>query len=547
MNLSRIFVVNLNSDLYTFTFRQIFTCLPPPGFMTEQKGNLEILSNISELVSRSTDLEECLPAVMEKYAGKFGIEQAVVSVLDRNSSRILIEVIYGLSRQEMEKGDLKIGERIIEEVLRTREPFILPSAAPDPFYLHHSRASEETGTSAFICMPVWAKNQIIGTLSVKLREGKGKYYSSELPVLRILSSLLSHLVRSRQDRIGELEKLQNTMLIEHGLYSFNDRLSTLVGESGKMKAVYDMIARVAMTNATILIRGESGVGKELVAQSIHDQSSRSGEEMVKVNCAAIPESLIESELFGYEKGAFTGADRLYKGRFEQAENSTIFLDEIGDLPPGLQVKLLRVLQEREYQRLGGRETIRANVRVIAATNRNLEEMMVKGEFREDLYYRLNVFPILVPPLRDRRGDIPLLVNHFIEKLNRIHGLKIRRISSTAIDLLMTYHWPGNIRELGNCIERAAILSTDEVIRSHNLPPTLQSAASTDSRLDGSLGAILENVEKQLLIDALNISKGNITRAAELLKLTERVMGLRIRKYKIDPAVFRKKNRSTGVF
>ena len=297
-----------------------------------------------------------------------------------------------------------------------------------------------------------------------------------------------------------------------------------------MQAVYDLITKVAMTNATILIRGESGVGKELVAKAIHDQSPRSKQQMIKVNCAAIPETLIESELFGYEKGAFTGADKVHKGRFELAENSTIFLDEIGDLSPNLQVKLLRVLQEKEFQRLGGSETIKADVRIIAATNRNIEEMIGKNEFREDLYYRLNVFPLIVPPLRDRRGDIPLLVNHFIEKHNKIHGLKIKRISSTAIDLLMTYHWPGNIRELENCIERASILSTDQVIRSHNLPPTLQSAASTRSRVEGSLGAILENVEKQLLIDALNLSKGNISKAAEQLKLTERIMGLRIKKY-----------------
>jgi Nif-specific regulatory protein len=309
-----------------------------------------------------------------------------------------------------------------------------------------------------------------------------------------------------------------------------------------MQAVYDLISRVALTNATILIRGESGVGKELVAQAIHDQSPRGKKQMIKINCAAIPENLIESELFGYEKGAFTGADRLHKGRFELAEKSTIFLDEIGDLSPNLQVKLLRVLQEKEFQRLGGSDTIHADVRIITATNRNLEELMRKNEFREDLYYRLNVFPLFIPPLKERRADIPMLVNHFIEKNNKIHGLGIKRISSTAIDLLMTYHWPGNIRELENCIERASILSTDRVIRSHNLPPTLQSAASTHSRVDGGLDAILENVEKQMLIDALNMSKGNISKASEQLKITERILGLRIKKYQIDPAVFKKHNR-----
>jgi Nif-specific regulatory protein len=357
--------------------------------------------------------------------------------------------------------------------------------------------------------------------------------------------MFGKLVRSRQDKIEELEKLRYQRLREQGLYSYNDRINSLVGESGMMQAVYDLITKVARTNATILIRGESGVGKELVAKAIHDQSRRSKNQMIKINCAAIPEALIESELFGYEKGAFTGADKLHKGRFELAEKSSIFLDEIGDLSQNMQIKLLRVLQEKEFQRLGGSETIRADVRIITATNRDLEELMLKNEFREDLYYRLNVFPIFIPPLRDRRADIPLLVNHFIEKYNKIHGLEIKRISSTAIDLLMTYHWPGNIRELENCIERAGILSTDKVIRSHNLPPTLQSAASTHSRVDGSLEAILENVEKQMLIDALNLSKGNISKAAEQLKLTERMMGLRIKKYQIDPIIFKKFKRASG--
>ncbi len=208
-----------------------------------------------------------------------------------------------------------------------------------------------------------------------------------------MAAMFARLVRSRQDKIEELEKLHFRKLKEQGLYSYNDRISSLVGETGKMQEVYDMISKVAMTNATILIRGESGVGKELVAKAIHEQSPRCKQKMISINCAAIPEMLIESELFGYEKGAFTGADKLHKGRFELAEKSTIFLDEIGDLSPNLQVKLLRVLQEKEFQRLGGHETIKADVRIITATNRDLEELMLKNEFREDLYYRLNVFPL----------------------------------------------------------------------------------------------------------------------------------------------------------
>jgi len=508
--------------------------------MTDHSDNLSLLYKVSEVVAKSSDLEEAVIHVMDEMAKKIGIIQAFLTVLNRNSSKIGIEVAYGLTQEQKERGEYKIGEGIIGEVVKNGEAVIIPHISDEPRYLNKTRStSKNEDDDAFICVPIKAKNEIIGTLSAKFKYHSNRSFQNEMQLLTIMASMFARLVRSRQDKVEELEKLHYQKLRDQGLYSYDDRINSIVGESGKMQEVYDMISKVAMTNATILIRGESGVGKELVAKAIHDQSPRSKMEMVKINCAAIPELLIESELFGYEKGAFTGADKLHKGRFEIAEKSTIFLDEIGDLSPNLQVKLLRVLQEKEFQRLGGNETLKADVRIITATNRDLEDLMLKNEFREDLYYRLNVFPIFIPPLRERRADIPLLVNHFIEKNNKIHGLDIKRISSTAIDLLMTYHWPGNIRELENCIERASILSTDRVIRSHNLPPTLQSAASTHSRVDGGLEAILENVEKQMLIDALNLSKGNITKAAEQLKLTERMMGLRIKKYQIDPVIFKK--------
>jgi Nif-specific regulatory protein len=511
--------------------------------MISVEDNLSVLFQVSEVVGKSTDVEDAIKSVMEEMAQKLGISQAILTVLNRNSSKICIEVAYGLTEEQKARGKYKIGEGIIGEVVKTGEPIVIPHISDEPRYINKTRSASPYDDDSFICVPVRGKNEIIGTLSVKLKYYSDRSFQNELQLFTIIATMFARLVRSRQDKIEELEKLHHDRLYEQGLFGFNDRITNLVGESGKMQAVYDLISKVSSTNATVLIRGESGVGKELIAKAIHDQSARSKEQMVKVNCAAIPESLIESELFGYEKGAFTGAEKLHKGRFELAEKSTIFLDEIGDLPQSLQVKLLRILQEKEFQRLGGTSTIKADVRVIAATNRDLEEMIKNNEFREDLYYRLNVFPVFIPPLRERRSDIPLLVNHFIEKYNRLHSLQIKRISSTAIDLLMTYHWPGNIRELENCVERAAILSTDRVIRSHNLPPTLQSAKSTGSRVDGSLETILENVEKQMLIDALNLSNGNISKAAEQLKLTERIMGLRIKKYQIDPSVFKKVKRS----
>jgi Nif-specific regulatory protein len=288
----------------------------------------------------------------------------------------------------------------------------------------------------------------------------------------------------------------------------------------------------------VLVRGESGTGKELVASAIHYHSLRAAKPFVKVNCAALPASLIESELFGHEKGAFTGAVQMRKGRFELAHGGTIFLDEIGYLEPATQVKLLRVLQEKEFERVGGAVTLKVDVRVIAATNRPLEELMQKNEFLQDLYYRLNVFPIHIPPLRDRKSDILLLADFFVEKYAKTHHKKILRISTPAIDMMMSYHWPGNIRELENCIERSVLLSSDGVIHGHHLPPTLQTAEASGTAPAETLDAALERFEKELLTDALKSARGNRAKAARVLGISERIMGLRVERYGIDWRRFR---------
>ncbi|MBU0934770.1 MAG: sigma 54-interacting transcriptional regulator [Spirochaetes bacterium] len=307
----------------------------------------------------------------------------------------------------------------------------------------------------------------------------------------------------------------------------------LIGTSTVMQEIYLLVQQVAATEATVLISGESGTGKELCAADIHAGSMRRDGPLVKVNCAALPESIIESELFGHEKGAFTGAAALRRGRFELADGGTLFLDEIGELSPQVQVKLLRVLQEREIERVGGAIAIPVDVRIIAATNRNLEKEMQEGRFREDLYYRLNVFPLHMPPLRQRPGDILLLTDWFIEKYARRNNKKVLRISSPAIDLLAMYHWPGNVRELENCIERAVILSTDMVIHSWHLPPSLQSAASTHTEPGSTLEAALARLEKELIVEALKLHKGNMAAAARCLGISERQMGLRVHHYGLN--------------
>ena len=305
-----------------------------------------------------------------------------------------------------------------------------------------------------------------------------------------------------------------------------------------MREVYEQVAQVAHTNTTVLIRGESGTGKELVAHAIHYNSPRAAKPFVKVNCAALPESLIESELFGHEKGSFTGAHQRKRGRFELAEGGTLFLDEIGDLSPSLQVKLLRVLQEREFERVGGTETIKVNVRMIAATNVELEQAVQDGRFRSDLYYRLNVFSIYMPALRERRPDVLLLADHFLEKYSRQNGKRISRISTPAIDMLMSYHWPGNVRELENVIERATLVCEGNVIHGYHLPPTLQTAEGTGTVTRASLDHAVEAYEKDLIQDALKTTRGNRARAARLLDTTERILGYKVKKYEIDTRRFR---------
>jgi Nif-specific regulatory protein len=285
---------------------------------------------------------------------------------------------------------------------------------------------------------------------------------------------------------------------------------------------------------------ESGVGKELVARALHEQSPRKGKSFVKFNCAALPESIIESELFGHEKGAFTGALAMRKGRFELADGGTIFLDETGDVSSQTQVKLLRVLQEKEFERVGGQSPIRANVRIIAATSRNLEGMIEQEKFRSDLYYRLNVFPIFVPPLRERKSDMLLLADHFVEKYAKLNSKTVKRISTAAIDLLVSYHWPGNVRELENCMERAVLLCHGQSIEAHHLPPTLQKKDPGEkSAATGTLDAAVSAVEYEMIVAELKVAEGNMARAARRLGLTERQMGLRVKRYEIDFKRFRR--------
>jgi len=458
------------------------------------------------------------------------------TILLRSEYRNIFSVTASLGNVQPNSGmTIKPGEGIAGLVGQTGQPVKIHRISQDPafvpeFCLFDSKDGDKTG---YIVLPLFVENHIEGLICAKTPAVSQSDFSEINKILSLAASALSVLIKflltlklERERFVEENVTLKQKLQKE---FSFHN----LIGNSHEMRDIYEQVAQVARSRTTVLLRGESGTGKELIAEAIHYNSLVQSKPFVRVNCAAIPETLIESEFFGYEKGAFTGAAAQKKGRFEMADQGTIFLDEIGELSPLTQVKLLRFLQDQSFERVGSTKTLRINTRVIAATNANLEKMMKKGLFREDLYYRLNVFSIFLPPLRDRRTDILLLADHFMLKYGRQHGKMIKRLSTAAIDSLMIYHWPGNVRELENCIERAVLVCDDQVIHSYHLTPSLQTAESSGTISHRTLEKAVTAYEKDLIQDALKSSRGNIARSARLLDTTERIIGYKIRRLGIQ--------------
>jgi Nif-specific regulatory protein len=507
---------------------------------TAEVRQLSDLLEVSQTLGSTLNLKASLTRILEVLESSRGTLSGAVFLKDDDAGDLVVEAATGAAASATKNARYRVGEGITGRVVASGKPVVVPRVTREPLFLDRSGVFKKSGKEemTFVCVPIKADNRTVGALGVGLPYHKDRSYDQEGKLFGIVASMLGQAVRVHKLVEADKKRLvdENTKLRQELRERYDIR--NLIGSSRAMQQVYEHVAQVAPASTTVLIRGESGTGKELVAHAIHYSSPRAKKPFVKVSCGALPESLIESELFGYEPGAFTDARAQKKGRFELANGGTLFLDEVGELSASTQIKLLRVLQEREFERLGGVQPIKVNVRMVAATNKDLEAAVKDGTFREDLYYRLNVYSIYMPPLRERRPDIPLLADHFIEKYAQAHGKDVRRIATSAIDMLMSYHWPGNVRELENCIERAALVCEGGVIHAHHLPPSLQTAEVSGTLPRQSLREALSAYEKDLILDALKSARGNRARAARLLDTTERIIGYAVRKYGLEPTRFR---------
>ncbi|RJQ51690.1 MAG: nif-specific transcriptional activator NifA [Nitrospiraceae bacterium] len=497
--------------------------------VVRKNRELTAILEVSRVLTASFDLEKNLTSAMATLGNLLEMQRGCVFLLEPVSQELRIAAAHGLTKQNIEKGKYRIGEGIVGRVLEKRDPMVIPNIGEEPLFLNRTGSRPEKDGISFLSVPIEFKNEVLGVLSVdRIYSKKHGNVDDDLRVLKIVSSLIAQFVRlwgSYENVEKEKENLKRELKARYSI-------ENVIGQSDRMQEVFASVYRVAPTKATVLLRGESGTGKELIAKAIHYMSPRSKGPFIKFNCASIPEGLLESELFGHEKGAFTGAVASRKGRFELANKGTIFLDEIGDLPLSLQPKMLRVLQEREFEPVGCEKTVKVDVRIVTATSRNLEHYVSQGKFREDLYYRLNVIPIFLPPLRDRDEDIPALIEYFLTKFNNENSRSVH-LDKSALQILMNYDWPGNVRELENTIERLVIMSLSDAITPSELPDSLSVRRLKSLNKSVSLVTNIEEIEKSNIREALEKTGWVQARAAKLLGLTPRQIGYKIKKYGLE--------------
>ncbi|HVZ80523.1 MAG TPA: nif-specific transcriptional activator NifA [bacterium] len=505
---------------------------------------LTTLYSIGHAMASTLDFRSVLREVLATLSKELDMNRGTVALLDKKTGQLSIEAAQGLTKEEISRGKYKIGEGITGKVVEKGEAMIVPDIGKEPLFLNRTRSRGDVKRQniSFICVPIKLKGETLGVLSVdRLFKDADISFEEDVRLLSVVGSLIGQNLKLHEMIEKEKEDLLEENRELHSELKGKYKLDNIVGSSKSMVEVYKAVQRVAPTRTTVIIRGESGTGKELIARAVHYNSPRASKPFIKVSCAALPETLLESELFGHEKGSYTGASELVKGRFELADGGTLFLDEIGDISQATQVKLLRVLQEKKFERVGGTKTLSVDVRIIAATNRNLEKAIAEGKFREDLYYRLNVVPVFLPSLRDRREDVPLLLNHFIDKYNSENGARFKA-TPEVVAHLMNYPWPGNVRELENMVERMCVMAKGQSITledipvplevSSHLPPSSMEGGPSLRPAPGGGFTTLTEVEKMKVMEAMEKCGGVQAKACKLLGITPRQLGYKLKKYKI---------------
>ena len=510
--------------------------------VTLEALELRALGEVCQLIGSAVHLDTTLGKILRILHDTLRMERATLLLLDNAGERLTIRASYGLTVKEEQRGVYNLNEGVCGQIFQTCSPFVVPDVHQEPLFLNRTKARSNISKEklTFIGVPVILAQKPVGVLTVDRLFGMDVSFEEDIRFLSVLATLIGqflslHRAISRKEAVL-VEENRSLKAELHGRYNRH----YIIGQSKPMQEVFWSIEKVAPSRATALILGESGTGKELVARAIHEASPRKDRSFIKVNCAALPENLLESELLGHEKGAFTGAQSTKLGRFELADGGTLFLDEIGELPLSLQAKLLRVLQEQQFERLGGTRTLKVDVRIIAATNVSLEDEVAKGAFRNDLYYRLNVVPITLPPVRERPDDVPLLLDHFLRSSNKRNEKDVK-LTREFLDFLTDYDWPGNVREIQNLVERLVILSDSGWLQIADLPGHMLQEAKASGPVTvspeqksqndpaGGRGRVLKDIEREEIEAALKRHGWVQARAARELGLTQRQIGYKIKK------------------
>lgn len=518
-------------------------------------NEIKLLYEIAMMLSNTTDVSASIEKSMRLLKRNGYLDRCTLFTLTDDLKGVELHTSIDLNIHQQKMATYRLGEGATGLAAQSGEPVVIENIHNNMNYLN-KMGSVSTNTISYIAVPIIQDDSIFGVVSANIAKNSPLTFDDIVRMLTIVGSLFGGTLATQQRFAKEKETLSElkTYYKEEVLSEY--KFESIIGKSTKMQQVFSMLETVSPSDATILVRGETGTGKELIATAVHNLSKRQNEPYIKLNCAAISETLLESELFGHEKGAFTDAKEMRKGRFELADGGTLFLDEIGDITQALQVKLLRILQEQEFERVGGTKTIKTNVRLVAATNRDLEQMVKDGEFREDLFYRLNVIPINLPPLRERYEDVKLLMEHYLKKFMKEHK-KQMQFSKEALEVLLNYPWPGNIRELQNTMERVVLICPNGIIEpdmlNHVLPFNYQKMhMQVEVQKEPEVTPIqqmqvshiqapqhtvtktsLQDMEKESIVQALIDNRGIQTKAAAQLGMTARQIGYKIRKYEIE--------------